>query len=58
MRLLRDNLFKERECRSSCCPDSGRKGASGMIGDDGRLEGRKKDGVLRTFIMKKDSRDV
>lgn len=47
MRLPKDNLFKERECRSRGCPDSGRKGMTAGAGDDGR----KKEGVLRTFIL-------
>ena len=58
MRLLRDNLFKERECRSSGCPDSSRKGTTGGAGDDGRLKGRKNEGVSRMFVMKEGSGEV
>ena len=54
MRLLKDNLFKGRDWRSNGCPDSSRRGASAGAGDEGRLEGRKREGVLSTFIMKKD----
>lgn len=52
MRLLRDNLLKGRGCRSRGCPNS--KGTTAGAGDTGR----KKEGVLRTFIAKKDSRGV
>ena len=58
MRLLSDNLFEERECRSSGCPDSSRKETTGEAGDAGRLEGRKNDGVSRIFVMKEGSGEV
>lgn len=54
MRLLRDNLVKGREYRSEDCSDSDRKETTAGAGDDGRLEGRKKEEDLRTFILKKD----
>lgn len=53
-----DNLFKGREYRSNGCPTSDRKGTTAGAGDDGRLEGRKKEGVLRTFIVKENSREI
>jgi len=44
MKFVRDNLFDGRT-------DSDRAGIDTGAGDDGRLDGRKKEGFLRTFIV-------
>ena len=44
LNVVKESLFKGRE-RSKPTPESGRDGGAGA-GDDGRLLGRKKEGVL------------
>lgn len=48
---VKDNLLSGRE-RSMPMPESGRDGGAGA-GDDGRLAGRRKEGVLMACIVKR-----
>ena len=50
LKLLSDSLFNGRDTRSKAGPDSCRDGECGA-GEDGRLEGRRKAGVLMACII-------
>lgn len=54
MKFVRDSLLEAREGPKPWL-DSGREGAVPGAGEDGRLEGRKNDGFLSTFMMWKFS---
>ena len=51
MKLVRDNLFAERGACPTPWLDSDRTGTVTGAGEEGRLAGRKNDGVLSTFMM-------
>jgi len=58
-KLLKDNLLRERGARSKPLLEPGREGGGDVDdvvkgGEEGRLDGRKNEGFLSTFIIVED----